>query len=501
MFRTNGDFHPGELVEDGGISQLVRRSPQRQVDVLSFDGVDDLVSVSNDTIFDSDDLTIEAWINPASFTNEGFNFHGLVSKYSSDNDAGYLLEAHVSGDLILWSDGNDRLTAQNVLQTNRWQHVVSVYSSGSATLYLDGNEVASGVISSQSSSNNDLLFGRLYVDRTSKFYYEGLMSDVRIWNVARTQQQIQNNKNYRLNVLKHAANPNATTATDQAGNNNGILVNGPTWKVDGPKDNLQGSLFFDGTDDLVDVNAGPTLLATTDGRNFTIEMWVDTDAGSEKDNAQGISLNIPSNWSSSLFIVYVNELGAGVRTFIDGTNEDLTLGGSINNTGWRHVAVRRDGNTYTLFMDGDVKDTGSNSSAWNSTRCIIGAGDNNGTFDQFLASPIAEVRVWHSARTQTEIQNNMNRRLNGDEAALVGYWPLNDGAGLVGYWPMNEGSGDVVFDSSNGNDGTINGATWGQDSIPMRSTTVQNEVVESGTTSVARIGKNSFEIAGEIIEG
>jgi len=33
--------------------------------------------------------------------------------------------------------------------------------------------------------------------------------------------------------------------------------------------------------------------------------------------------------------------------------------------------------------------------------------------------------------------------------------------GLVGYWNFNEGTGSVAHDSSgNGNDGTINGATW-----------------------------------------
>ncbi len=33
--------------------------------------------------------------------------------------------------------------------------------------------------------------------------------------------------------------------------------------------------------------------------------------------------------------------------------------------------------------------------------------------------------------------------------------------GLVGYWPMDEGSGTITHDTSgNGNNGTINGATW-----------------------------------------
>ena len=39
--------------------------------------------------------------------------------------------------------------------------------------------------------------------------------------------------------------------------------------------------------------------------------------------------------------------------------------------------------------------------------------------------------------------------------------PTGNEAGLVGYWNFNEGSGNTVTDlSGNGNNGTINGATW-----------------------------------------
>ncbi len=42
--------------------------------------------------------------------------------------------------------------------------------------------------------------------------------------------------------------------------------------------------------------------------------------------------------------------------------------------------------------------------------------------------------------------------------------PTGNEAGLVGYWNFNEGSGSTVTDlSGNGNNGTINGATWSTD--------------------------------------
>lgn len=44
-----------------------------------------------------------------------------------------------------------------------------------------------------------------------------------------------------------------------------------------------------------------------------------------------------------------------------------------------------------------------------------------------------EARVWNYARTSDDIKNTYNRRLDGNEPGLVGYWPLSqqDGTTLV----------------------------------------------------------------------
>jgi hypothetical protein len=45
----------------------------------------------------------------------------------------------------------------------------------------------------------------------------------------------------------------------------------------------------------------------------------------------------------------------------------------------------------------------------------------NGDFD--------ELRVWNVARTATQIRDNYNRTLVGDESGLVGYWKFDDAPG------------------------------------------------------------------------
>lgn len=76
----------------------------------------------------------------------------------------------------------------------------------------------------------------------------------------------------------------------------------------------------------------------------------------------------------------------------------------------------------------------------------------NWSSGSYYAGIIDDVRIWNTARTQTEIQANMYKELIGNES------------GLVGYWKFNEGTGTIALDSTpNGNDGTIVGATYTTD--------------------------------------
>ena len=115
------------------------------------------------------------------------------------------------------------------------------------------------------------------------------------------------------------------------------------------------------------------------------------------------------------------------------------------------VVVGTTSNT-KIYVDGELKaeesfsisDYGSNGYPFN----IAGGGiwDPSGNWYHGLMD---EVSVWNQALGQQEIESLMNSSPYGNET------------GLVGYWKMNEGTGSSAIDhSGNGNDGTINGASW-----------------------------------------
>src|SRR5262249_28819182 len=81
----------------------------------------------------------------------------------------------------------------------QWHHFAGVYSNGSnfCRLYVDGvlksSVAGAGPLAW---SNSDLFFG-VYCDPSLDRFY-GFLDEVRIWNVARTQAQVQANMARRL---------------------------------------------------------------------------------------------------------------------------------------------------------------------------------------------------------------------------------------------------------------------------------------------------------------
>ena len=131
---------------------------------------------------------------------------------------------------------------------------------------------------------------------------------------------------------------------------------------------------------------------------------------------------------------------------------------------WHNFVVTWDGVTVSCYLDGIFQGTESASGTYNGTQPIyIG----NWQTQEGFNGKIDDICVWNTALTQQEIQQYMDCPPTGTES------------GLVGYWNFEEGSGTTAYDlTSNGNDGTINGASYSTD-VPF-----QNCCVATSSTDV-----------------
>lgn len=186
--------------------------------------------------------------------------------------------------------------------------------------------------------------------------------------------------------------------------------------------------------------------------DFTVEFFAVRDA--EHAIPVAFSNGIPANWATDLFLIYIGDGGD-----VGATEGDVRIwwGGDIiapNTTNLadgvpRHYAVVRQGETITVYINGNVHASGSTAGrTWTSSQMIIGCADNNGDTDQFFDGTLSDMRVWTVARSQAEIQADIGKRLTGQEA------------NLKFYWPMDEGEGNVLYDLTGTQNVTTNTEFW-----------------------------------------
>jgi len=168
--------------------------------------------------------------------------------------------------------------------------------------------------------------------------------------------------------------------------------------------------------------------------DFTLEAWIQTSTASPTGTSyfQGVGLiyaDVPFNANDFGTSILNNHIALGIG------NPDTTVEGTTNvTTGqWVHVATTRTRSTggISVIVNGVLERsaTAPNIGALTApTTIALGANNGDGIYYTGLMD---EVRIWNVARSAATIAANMNRRLSGTEAGLVGYWRLDETSGTV----------------------------------------------------------------------
>ena len=213
---------------------------------INFDGDNDYVRISDNSQLDfTENYTIEAWIFPETFSW----LAGIVSKYQINGANGYMLR--LTDQSPYNGLGFDELTTNTgLLSGNQWYHVAAVKEGGSRRLYINGAEQSlSGSPVNVIANNNSIRIGSDFASR----YFDGRIDEVRIWNIARSENEITTNMDTLLSgqevglVAYYNFNEGSgDTLYDITSNgHHGIMMGNPSW-VDGfTLSALLGDINFD----------------------------------------------------------------------------------------------------------------------------------------------------------------------------------------------------------------------------------------------------------------
>jgi len=205
------------------------------------------------------------------------------------------------------------------------------------------------------------------------------------------------------------------------------------------------ALDFNGVSNWVNLGSNVNLSPGTG--DFTIELWVSPNAFSAPSVERILFKNngSPSPYNGYFLMIYNNAFRFG---FGDGINSvGLQAPTSFQINTWYHVACVRDRTLGQLrmYINGVLVNTKADLSVninQSTPLYMARASHFNG---EYYNGQLDEVRIWNKALTQTEIQQNMCKKLIGTETGLVGYWRFDDCGGLT-----------ATDASGNGNNGTLN---------------------------------------------
>ncbi len=207
-----------------------------------------VVTTDTTDIVSGDDWTMEGWFKFANFDAPGGEEH--LMRLGA--------QLFVNGNnLKVQADGN-YVAGTTSLVVGKWYHIAYVRTAANVTVYLDGVKEIDAP-GADAGTANRFLIGSYKQPHTS-YNFAGIIDEIRLWDVARTEAEINEAKDVELTGTENGLvvyydfnNGSDSTVIDRAGgDNNGKLGNMDTsnWVTDSPfvNDSIEEPPLPEGTD-------------------------------------------------------------------------------------------------------------------------------------------------------------------------------------------------------------------------------------------------------------
>lgn len=145
-----------------------------------------LIQGSDDYVFGAGDFTIEMWIAPNTLSG---THRVLLCNEDLDNcQLGIEVLPTANRGFLVFYGGGTRYDSDSVTwEFTEWCHVAVSRASGVLKMYVDGGEVGSFASTASIGKSSDVRLGT----RWGSHPFPGKIDEIRLWNIARTQDEIQ----------------------------------------------------------------------------------------------------------------------------------------------------------------------------------------------------------------------------------------------------------------------------------------------------------------------
>jgi len=511
----SGNGNTGILGGDGAGTDVPTWGTGKYGGALSFDGSDDYVAIGDNTDFDysaTDNLSFMAWVKLDGVqpnSTSGHTYGTLVGKGTlSGTNPGFSIFTYDELSSVQIRDSSENsaniITGPN-LNNGNWHHVAATVNRATQllTLYTDGvlistadtTAVGTLVNNDQKAQIGETLDSDSGTPRL--FHLDGKIDDVRIYNYARTAEQIAEDMNAghpaigtpvgsavgqwkfdegALNTCSGGVND----FCDSSGQGNDLVFSTTTGGYsnsgkNGKAFNGTGAVWASKSDDA-DFD-----FAATD--SFTIAGWIKSDASSNPGAVEYVVNK--ANAATAGYALYTTTNGYVCIGIDDDTSWGPDIAScnatSLYDSSWHHLVAVRDttADETRIYIDGISKDNDTDSTTAtlaNSLSLYIADRDGTDNGDEF-SGDIDELSIYRFAVTSDQVkllynqgkqsvlgslsQNTSGTGLNSSSSS---YCPPGDSDSCVApVLEMNfeENTGQYGYDTSgNGNTGTLgSGAT------------------------------------------
>ena len=369
---VNGDAHAGTFspYRSGGYS-------------MYFDGSDYVDLGNGNLAIDTEDFTIETWVNVTIGSNM---LVATNSNWNSGNNTGWRLIIAVSGIINLtasqgsWNSYPSIYASTNTISSNEWAHIVVCRNSGVISSYINGikdpttvNYSASLNQTGGSSLSSYSLIGAYIADGGTFNALTGYLSDFHFKLGSAKYTTTFSPPSERLTVESgtDVLLFNKPFLKDESTNAYTTTISGnPKISPFSPYDYNEysvtdhgGSVYFDGTGDklIIGGSANDFNFGTN---SFTIECWVYHQAA-----AVGPLFNTHrAGEASGYYIALLSNGGVNWGNYVDGTGDISTSANVITQNTWNHVSVNRDSsssNSFKIYVNGILRYSGTSATDYN----------------------------------------------------------------------------------------------------------------------------------------